>query len=1083
MSIKTRKTWLAVGVSTLLASGTPGFIVPGLNSSAYAQNSQKITGTVVDEFGDPIIGASIRVVGTNKGAITDASGNFSVDAKAGEMLEVSYLGYALQKVNAASGIKVQLKEDAQSLDDVVVVGYGVQKKKLVTGATIQVKGDDIAKLNTSNALTGMQATSPGVQITQASSQPGKGFKVNIRGVGTVNGASPLLVIDGVPSGTADDGLNGLNPNEIESIDVLKDAASCAIYGANGANGVILVTTKQGKSGKVTTSYDGFVGWSNAYKRPSTLKAKDYMRVVDETNFNMTGEHVNWSSLVPQEILDKVDSGWEGTDWFDLYKNENTVQHSHAISINGGTDRSTFNIALSYSNQEGILGGDMASNYERFSGRINSEHVLYRNSKGRDIIKFGENLTYYYSKSHDLAEGNGYWNIMQGAYKACPLVPAYDANGDLTSWAKDGAGNYSSMLFQNPMTGLVNGEYSSINNNRNFGIDASAYLEIEPIKNLKWRGLMTTKWGGSNSRNFSKPYSESYTNSTGSYSLNQSSGNWSSMLLNHTLTYVLPELNGNHIDVMVGQEMQTSLWSAGLNLSANTEADYLNSLVLNGYDFAIMSNFTQDQISGHSGYDYRHQTDIASFFGRINYNYNEKYLLTLIARKDGSKNFARGNRWGFFPSVSGGWVISNENFMESVKDYMDFFKVRASWGQNGNCNISNFLYLSNVSFSPTDYADYTYNFSGNIKDAVSNKYIQGAYLDNEPNKDLTWETSEQLDLGFDARFLDGKLGVNFDWYKKTTKDWLVLGKSDDVKGYTTAAWTNDGKIENTGVEISLNWNDKIGRDFRYHATVNLSTNKNEVKQLQQTLGLDQSSALFQNSSYCSLVSEGHAVGYFYGMEYDGIWQSGEEIAAARAAGKTVLDGAVAGDPKWIDYNHDGKIDYDGDRHDIGDPNPNVNLGIVLGCDWKGIDFSIQGHGAFGMQVMKCYRTALLANMFENYDATALDRWHGAGTSNSQPRLTLGHTNDQWVSNRYMEDADFFKIQNITLGYDFKQILKKAPFQQLRLYVQAQNLYTFTGYSGVDPEIGSSGGKASWASGVDVGLYPSARTYVIGASIKF
>lgn len=1082
MSIKSRKTWLAAGFTALLAGGAPGFVVPSMMNVAMAQ-TQKISGTVVDEFGDPIIGANIRVVGTTTGAVTDIDGKFSVDAKSGTNLEVSFIGYATQIVKASAGMTVTLREDAQSLDDVVVVGYGVQKKKLVTGATVQVKGDDIAKLNTSNALTGMQATTPGVQITQSSSQPGKGFKVNIRGVGTINGASPLLVIDGVPCGTADNGLNGLNPNEIESIDVLKDAASCAIYGSNGANGVILVTTKQGKAGKVTTTYDGFIGWSNPYKRPSTLNAQDYMKVVNETNYNMTGEFVNWSSLVPQSVLDRVNGGWEGTDWFDLYKNENAIQHSHSLSVNGGSDRSAFNISLSYSNQEGILGAEMASNYERYGGRINSDHVLLRNDAGRDVIKLGENLTFYYQKSHDLAEGNGYYNIMQGAYKASPLVEAYDSEGNLTSWDKNGQGQYSTMIFQNPMTGLVNGEYSAINIHRNFGVDASMYLEIEPIKNLKWRGLMTTKFGGSTGRNFTKPFSESSTNANGNYSLNQSMSAWSSMLLNHTLSYVLPDLNGHHIDVMAGQEMQISLWSTGLGLSGKAGSDNVNSLVLKGFDYAMMNNFTADQLSGHSGYDYRHQTDIVSVFGRINYNYKEKYLMTLIARGDGSKNFSRGNRWGFFPSVSAGWVISNEKFMESTSSFMDFLKFRASWGQNGNCNVANFRYLSNVSFSPTAYADFTYNFLGGINNVVSNNYIQGAYLNNEPNNDLTWETSEQLDLGFDARFLDSRLGVNFDWYKKTTKDWLVLGLSDDVKGYETAAWTNDGKVENTGIEIALNWNDNIGKDFHYHATLNVATNKNRVKSLQQQLGTDQSSALFQNSSYISLVTPGHPVGYFYGMEYDGIWQTGEEITAARAAGQTVLPGAVAGDPKWIDYDGDGEINYDKDRHQIGDPNPNVNVGLVLGFDWKGIDFSVQGHGAFGMQVMKCYRTALLANQYENYDATALDRWHGAGTSNSKPRLTLGHTNDQWVSNRYMEDADYFKIQNVTLGYDLKKAFPKMPFQQLRLYVQAQNLYTFTDYSGVDPEIGSGGGKASWASGVDVGLYPSARTYIVGASIKF
>ena len=312
---KTRNSWLAAGLTLLLVSGAPGFVAPSLMQTAEAQ-SQKITGTVVDEFGDPVIGANIRVKGTTIGAVTDIDGKFSLDTSAGSDLEISFIGYVSESVKAAPGMTITLREDSQSLEDVVVVGYGTQKKKLVTGATVQVKGEDIAKLNTSNALTAMQATSPGVNITQSSTQPGQGFKVNIRGLGTVNGSSPLLIIDGVNSGTADNGLNGLNPNEIESIDVLKDAASAAIYGSRAANGVILITTKQGKAGKVTAQYDGYVGWSNPYKRPSTLNAQDYMQVINETMFNYTGSAPNWAGLIPQYILDKVNAGWQGTDWFD-----------------------------------------------------------------------------------------------------------------------------------------------------------------------------------------------------------------------------------------------------------------------------------------------------------------------------------------------------------------------------------------------------------------------------------------------------------------------------------------------------------------------------------------------------------------------------------------------------------------------------------------------------------------------------------------------------------------------------------------------------------------------------------------------
>jgi len=1081
---KTRKTWLAAGVTVLLASGAPGFVAPGLMQTVQAQ-SQKITGTVVDEFGDPIIGANIRVKGTTNGAVTDIDGKFSLDAKAGSPLEISYIGYASQTLNAANGMTVTLREDSQSLEDVVVVGYGVQKKKLVTGATVQVKGEDISKLNTSNALSAMQASTPGVNITQSSSQPGKGFKVNIRGVGTINGASPLLIIDGVNAGTADDGLNGLNPNEIESIDVLKDAASAAIYGSRAANGVILVTTKQGKAGKVTAQYDGFVGWSNPYKRPATLNAQQYMQIVNEANF-AAGNVKDWvgDNLIPQSIYDKVKNGWEGTDWFDLYTNKNALQHSHSLNITGGTDRSKFSMSLSYSNQDGIMGGDMASNYERYSGRINSDHVILKSADGkRDIIKVGENLSYWHHKSHDLAEEHGYWNIMQACYTASPLVPAYREDGTLTSFEVEGQ-QFNNSIFSNPLAGLLNGSYNAINKNRNFGVGATFYLEIEPIKNLKWRGQMNTGFSASNYRNFTQPYSQSQTVSSKNYELGTGASESSSINLEHTLSYILPEISGHHIDVLVGQSLEKSLWNYNIGMSYKVGEDSANSLLANGFGYAWGQNFGLSNISGASN-NGDWQSGLASVFGRINWNYKERYMATLIARGDGSSNFAKGHRWGFFPSVSAGWVITNEKFMESTQDWMDFLKFRASWGQNGNCNIDNFYYLANIGFSPTDYADYAYKFDSNLENTLTGTYQTGAYAKNLANEDLTWETSEQLNIGLDARFINSKLGVAFDWYKKTTKDWLVKAPSQKIYGVPEDPWVNGGDVENTGFELALNWNDNITKDLHYFVNVNMATNKNEVTKL-ATDGAridGQANALFQGSSYAYRVEVGHPIGYFYGMDYDGIWQNQAEIDAARAAGRAVLDDAVPGDMKWIDHNNDGQITEDGDRFEIGDPNPDFTLGVSLGFDWKGLDFSVTGSGQFGQQVMQYFRTAY-DDVYVNYTTDIFDRWHGEGTSNTQPRLSgAGHTNDKWISTRYVQDADFFRIQNVTLGYDVKKIWKACPFGQLRIYAQAQNLYTFTGYTGVDPEVGSNGGKDSWARGIDVGLYPTARTYIVGATIKF
>ena len=1097
MNQKIRKTALLMGACSLLGMYSPVTANAETSVQAVQQSTKKVTGTVSDAMG-PVIGASVVEKGTSNGVVTDFDGNFTLNVKPGATLVISYIGFTTQEIAVGnqSEFKITLQEDNTSLEEVVVVGYGVQKKKLVTGATVQVKGEDIAKLNTTNALTAMQSASPGVNITQSSSQPGKGFKVNIRGVGTIGTSSPLLIIDGINAGTADNGLNGLNPNDIESIDVLKDAASAAIYGARAANGVILVTTKQGKAGKLSIQYDGFVGWSNAYKVPGLVNAQQYMQLINETNFNTYGTATNWSSLVPQSILDKVNNGWEGTDWFKQYENKNALQFSNAVTLTGGTDRSKFSMSLNYSSNDGIMGGSNASNYKRYGGRINSEPVLYKGKdllgEEHDIITLGENLSYWYHRSHDLAEGNGYWNIMQAAYVASPLVEPYDANGNLTSYTKNGAG-YSGMIYGNPLNHFLNGGFNSINKNRDFGVGATFYWIIEPIKNLKYRGQFNTGYSASNYRSISLPYSSSSTSASDGYNLSMSESQSSSFTLENTLSYVLPRLGKHNIDVLVGQSIERSNWSSGMNMSFSVPSDFVSSLVLNGWDYNIPSNYESQYLNGHGGYDNPWQGSIASFFARANWNYDEKYMLTAIIRADGSSNFAQGKRWGYFPSVSAGWVITNESFMESTRSWLDFLKIRASWGQNGNCSIGNFYYLSNIGFSPSGYADYGYKFYSSLDDTVTrNNYTTGAYAKNVPNEDVTWETSEQLNIGIDARFIGGRLGLAFDWYKKTTKDWLVQAPMNEILGYEEPAMINGGDIKNTGVEIALSWRDKIGKDFNYHANVNFATNKNEVTRLAAAggkIGTDSkyASSLFQNSSYVSLVEEGHPVGYFYGMSYSGIWQSQAQIDAARASGKAILDGAQPGDPIWDDYDGDGTINYDNDRHEIGQPHPKVTLGINLGFDWKGLDFGITGFGAFGQQIMQCYRTALLANQYNTYTVDAFDRWHGEGTSNTQPRLTVGHINDQWVSTRYMQDADYFKIQNITLGYDFTKIWKSSPFQQLRFYVQAQNIATITGYTGVDPECSSDGGKSAdnmnFIRGIDVGLYPSARTWIVGASIKF
>jgi len=1057
---------------------------------AICAQAQTVSGLVKDEAGEPIIGASVKVQGSKEGTITDFNGNFSVKAASNATLSVSYVGYTTQQVNVGgrSNITVILVEDNTTLEDVVVIGYGVQKKKLVTGATVQVKGDEIAKLNTTNALEAMQSSTPGVQITQSSTQPGKGYKVYIRGIGTTGNSTPLYVIDGVAGGN----LDGINPNDIESIDILKDAASAAIYGARAANGVILVTTKQGKAGKVEITYNGAMGWSNAYKRPQLLNAQQYMTVIDEYTFNTSGQKMDWAGFVPADILTKVQSGWEGTDWWGAFENKNAQQQNHSVTLTGGTDRSKFAMSYTYTDNEGIMGADQASFYKRHTIRLNSDHVLLK-AKDFDAITIGENISIGYSRNHDLAEDGMYWSYIHSLLQTCPLVPQYAENGDNYYYQDfDGAVKYgkgwNSSLFSNPWENLDKGGFNSLAESRSINTSATAYLIVQPIKGLRFRSQFNYNWYSGAYRNYNEPRSSGYGNATTTiYSVNQNSSLNTSFSVENTLTYDLPIIAGHKISAMVGQTYQSSAWS--VNMNGSNKVNYGDQLAtLKGWDSAYLSNIkvvnaTDVTLTGSPN----DEEYLASWFGRLTWDWNEKYMATFTMRYDGSSIFTDGKRWGTFPSFSAGWVISNESFMESTKSWLDFLKIRGSWGQNGNCSIDKYQYLATIALSGDAY-DSGYKFASDMATSVAGTPNVGAYANIVPNPDLTWETSEQLDFGFDARFLNSRLGLSFDWYKKTTKDWLITGPNIAINGTNPAA-INGGDVKNTGIEIALTWNDRIGSDFSYNASVNFATNKNEVTRIANDNHYinGPSGVLSQGTEYCYRAEEGKPIGYFYGMSYSGIWQNQEQIDDARKAGKAVLDNAQPGDCIWDDWNNDGVITYaegeTSDRHEIGNPNPDVMLGINLGCNWKGFDFAINGAGAFGQQIMRSYRSFSDAP-YQNYDTSIFNRWYGEGTSNDQPRISAtGHQNTNWVSTRYMEDADYFKIKTITLGYDFKNIWKSCPLQQLRLYVQAQNLYTFTGYTGLDPEVGNSAGGSGWASGIDLGLYPPSRTYMVGASIKF
>ena len=1080
MNRKFRKTALLMSAMALLGLG--------YSSNAYAagdvqnvqQATKKITGTVVDAMG-PVIGASIMEKGTTNGTVTDFDGNFSLNVKPGATIVVSFIGFKTQEIAVGnqSTFNIKMEDDNAVLEEVVVVGYGVQKKKLVTGATVEVKGEDITKLNTTQVLGALQSQSPGVSIQANSGQPGDGFKIAIRGAGTNGDTKPLYVIDGVAGGD----INNLNPADIERIDVLKDAASCAIYGSAAANGVILVTTKQGKEGKVSINYDGNIGWSNIYRLPQLLTAGQYMQVMDMVRFNAGEGTRDWSQYFKgQEALLAAykDGSNAGTDWVEALRNKNAVTTSHSLNIAGGSDKSKFSIGTGYQYQDGAFGGEYAkSDYRRFTLRVNSDHVILKSSKGDfDVIKVGENIYYSHKQNQGIQIGNQYSNVLSTALRANPLIPIYNDKGGYFGYddlKNMGMFNYTSYA-SNPILGLINSQ-SANNKSISYSLNAVGFVEVQPIKGLTYRGQISYNQSSWTWRAYLPVYkiNDQGDMRTTDQAYNQVGTGWGWNTTN-TINYKF-DIQDHHFDVLAGTEYSESRPDFGFTLNAQA-SDAITADLKHAY-MSLMKNNTQATVSGYPYGDSRGM----SYFGRLNYDYAEKYMFTAIFRADGSSVFAPGHRWGYFPSFSAGWVISNEKFMAKTADWLSFLKLRAGWGQNGNKNIGAFQY--EAAFAYDAYSMYSFN---NAKDVPT----KGASLSRLANEDLTWETSEQLDLGFDARFLGGRLGVVFDWYKKTTKDLLLQVPVSPTTGFSSQL-KNAGTVQNTGVEFAINWRDQIGKDFEYNVSYNIAYNKNKVTEVNSSQKYNNggNDLLAQGTGSMARFEEGEPIGYFWGYKTAGPIQNAADLAAYTASLK---DGDAAnslqgsdlkvGDLKFVDVNGDGIITA-ADKTNLGDPNPDVTMGITLGANYKGFDLNITGYAALGQQVARSYRK-FTDGEYENYTTEVFDYWVGEGTSDKFPLLATMNRGVNWqsISDLYIEDAGYFRLQNLTLGYDFNKIWKQSPFQQLRLYVAAQNLFTITKYKGMDPENGMAlNGNEPWVTGVDVGNYPQPRTYMVGVNIKF
>ena len=1046
------------------------FLLAAAANSAFAQT--KISGKVTDASGEGLVGVSVVERGTTNGTATDVDGAFTLMVTPNAVIEVSYVGYTTQSIKVTDGrnaYDIVLKEDTKSLDEVVVVGYGVQKKRLVTGSNINITADNIQKLSVTNAFTALQSQTPGVSIISNNGQPGAGYIVNIRGIGTNGESRPLYVIDGVPAGN--DALNSMSTADIESIDILKDGASSAIYGSRGANGVILITTKQGKPGKPKISYDAWYGQQYMYKKPDMLNAKEYIQMQNEMRFNENLPAYDWATLLPNGMYDDVMSGkWNGTDWVNAFYNKGAATQQHAFNLTGGNEYSKFSMGYSYTQQDGILGEAAAIKYNKHTFRVNSDHVLLK-GKDFDAITVGETVNYNYHTNGGISTGNIYWNAFHSVMTANPLLPVYNSDGtyyDYNSKVRDGW-NFDGGT-GNPI-GYVATSSQGLNFNKSQDLRASAYVQIQPIKGLIFKSLYGYHMSGNSYRSQDQIAQWSTTSQTTLDNVAQSESLGYEWNLTNTLNYI-KSFGKNNISALIGQEL--GKWGYGENVSASGKR---NSFAL-GWDYAWVDNTQPQALSErNAGGSPWGQGSRASFFGRLTYDYNETYMLTAILRADGSSNFMRGNRWGYFPGISAGWIMSNEAFMEGLKGTVDYLKLRANWAINGNDAINGFQYLTQYKYDNTAW--YFFGTSKQIG-SQANGIIAGVLK----NPDITWETTKSKEGGLEARFLKSRLGLDFTYYIRDTKNWLLTAPISATWGFD-APNMNGGAVRNKGTELALTWNDHV-RDFTYGVNINGAYNKNMVTEIANAGQFinGPTDMLSQGTTYIYRMQVGQPMGFFYTYKTDGIIQNQAEADAYNAA---THSNAQPGDVRFVDTNHDGKID-ETDRVNIGNSIPTTTLGFAINLGYKGFDFSVNGNGAFGNLIAQSYRS-FADSPLQNYTTQVFSRWTGEGTSNTWPRLTLGNNiNYQNISNIFFQSGNYVRVQNVTLGYDFKKLFPQMPLGQARLYFTAQNLITFTGYTGMDPDIGyagqdSNGNDIHWARSVDLGMYPSARTYLVGVNLTF
>ncbi len=990
------------------------------------QQEQTVKGTVKGQDGLPVIAATVSQKGTNNATITDLDGNFTLKVKGQHpILVFSYIGYVTTEVNVSDKtfINVVMKEDVETLDEVVVVGYGTMRKKDVTGAISSVKSSEITKNATSNVMQAIAGKMSGVQVVQNSGAPGGDVSILVRGLGTINDASPLYVIDGVPVSA---GMWYLNPNDVESIDVLKDASATAIYGSRGANGVVMVTTKQAQEGHTEINFDYSYGIQHSAKTYKMMNAAQYAALHNEMRTNAGPEYSLNPAFADPESLGV------GTDWTDAIFHTAPMQKVN-LSILGGNQKISHATSLGYYTQDGIMKN---SSYERLSLQSNISSKIASNV----TVRANVNLSAENRRNQPVG------TVIQNAMRILPSIPIKDENGEYAGPTGNAEWNGNAL---NPVAIINEQSYRM----KGFRMLSNISLEWEIIKGLKFK----TTGGAELGYDYNNSYIPKY-----KWGMNESKNTMQSIASAYEQLYLWDNiLNydrsfGKHkLNAMVGTSYQEykkeSVSAAGSGRASELTTELDNATKAtdvggNSLRWALMSYMT-----------------------RLHYSFDDRYLLTATFRADGSSKFGKDNRFGFFPSFAAAWNVANESFMQDVKPISQL-KLRAGYGQTGNQHIGSYTFADKLSVNGVYNFGSQRGFESNLVNLIY------PYLLSNPS--IRWEAVEQYNVGVDIGFLQNRIVANIDFYKKNTIDMLTKKPVPQTSGTSLeqADWppVNIGKVLNRGFEFTINTKNLIG-EFKWETNLNMSFNHNEVVSIGGPEILNG----------VSLIREGEPINSFYGYKLGGVYQTLDEVftgpvmenRAADKASHNPYKNTSPGDMWFVDVDKNGSIN-DLDRTVIGNPSPDCFFGFNNTFSYKNFDLSIFFQGALGNQVWNGVRASHESmNSTYNQLASTLERWKGEGTSTSMPRAIYADpNNNSRASTRWLENGSYAKLKNLTFGYTFpQQWTTKAKIKALRLYVSFDNLCTITNYSGLDPEVG--------LNGLDYGVYPSARTYMFGASVKF